>query len=75
MWGIIGTLLNSIGGTFLKYFWRKQENERIADSVHAKIEIENLEKSNKGLRARDALNRLKWRDRLLHAKVQTQELM
>ena len=68
MWGIIGTLLNSIGGTFLKYFWRKQENERIADSVHAKIEIENLEKSNKGLRARDALNRLKWRDRLLHAK-------
>ena len=58
MWGIIGTLLNSIGGTFLKYFWRKQENERIADSVHAKIEIENLEKSNKGLRARDALNRL-----------------
>ena len=68
MWGIIGTLLNSIGGTFLKYFWRKQENERIAGSVHAKIEIENLEKSNKGLRARDALNRLKWRDRLLHAK-------
>ena len=68
MWGIIGTLLNSIGGTFLKYFWRNQENERIADSVHAKIEIENLEKSNKGLRARDALNRLKWRDRLLHAK-------
>ena len=68
MWGIIGTLLNSIGGTFLKYFWRKQENERIADSVHAKIEIENLEKSNKGLRARDALNRLKWLDRVLHAK-------
>ena len=65
MWGIIGNILNSIGGTFLKWFWRKQENDRIADSVHAKIKIENLEKVSKGLRARDALNRLKWRDRML----------
>ena len=73
MWGIIGTILNSIGGTFLKWFWRKKENDRIADSVHAKIEIENLEKSNKGLRARDALNRLKWRDRLLHAKYKRKD--
>ena len=68
MWGFIGTILNSIGGTFLKWFWRKKENDRIADSVHAEIEIKNLEKINKGLRSRDDLNHLRWRDRLLHAK-------
>ena len=60
MWGIIGTILNSIGGTFLKWFWRKKENDRIADSVNAEIEIANLEKVSKGLRARNSLNRLKY---------------
>jgi len=60
MWGFIGTILNSIGGTFLKWFWRKKENDRIADSVHSEIEIKNLEKVSKGLRARNSLNRLKY---------------
>ena len=60
MWGIIGTIFNSIGGTFLKWFWRKKENDRIADSVNAEIEIANLEKVSKGLRARDALRRFQY---------------
>ena len=68
MWGIIGTLLNSIGGTFLKWFWRKQENDRIADSVHAEIEIKNLEKVSKGLRARDFLRRLQYERMLKSAR-------
>jgi len=68
MWGIIGTLLNSIGGTFLKWFWRKQENDRIADSVHAEIEIANLKKVSKGLRARDSLRRLQYERMLKSAR-------
>ena len=68
MWGIIGTLLNSIGGTFLKWFWRKQENDRIADSVHAEIEIANLKKVSKGLRARDSLRRLQFERMLKSAR-------
>ena len=67
MWGIIGTILNSIGGTFLKWFWRKQENDRIADSVHAEIEIANLKKVSKGLRARDALRKLQY-ERMLKSE-------
>ena len=67
MWGFIGTILNSIGNTFLKYFWRKQENDRIADSVHSEIEIKNLEKVSKGLRARNSLNRLKY-ERMLKSQ-------
>ena len=68
MWGFIGTILNSIGNTFLKYFWRKQENDRIADSVHSEIEIKNLEKVSKGLRARNSLNRLKYEQLLKSQK-------
>ena len=68
MWGFIGTILNSIGNTFLKYFWRKQENDRIADSVHSEIEIKNLEKVSKGLRARNSLNRLKYERMLKSAR-------
>jgi len=68
MWSIVSALLKSVGSTFLQWYWRKKENDRIADSVHAEIEIENLEKVSKGLRARDALNHLRWRDRLLHSK-------
>ena len=68
MWGIIGTILNSIGGTFLKWFWRKQENDRIADSVHAEIEIANLKKVSKGLRARDSLRKLQYERMLKSAR-------
>ena len=68
MWGIIGTILNSIGNTFLKWFWRNKENDRIADSVHANIEIKNLEKVSKGLRARNSLNRLKYEQLLKSQK-------
>ena len=68
MWGIIGTILNSIGGKFLKWFWRNKENDRIADSVHSEIEIKNLEKVSKGLRARNSLNRLKYEQLLKSQK-------
>ena len=73
MWGIIGTIFNSIGGTFLKYFWRKKENDRIADSVHADIEIKNLEKVSKGLRARNSLNRLKYEQLLKSQKYKRKD--
>ena len=73
MWGIIGTILNSIGGTFLKYFWRKKENDRIADSVHSEIEIKNLEKVSKGLRARNSLNRLKYEQLLKSQKYKRKD--
>ena len=73
MWGIIGTLLNSIGGTFLKWFWRKQENDRIADSVHAEIEIANLKKVSKGLRARDSLRRLQYERMLKSARYKRKD--
>ena len=73
MWGFIGTILNSIGGTFLKYFWRKQENDRIADSVHSEIEIANLEKVSKGLRARNSLNRFKYEQLLKSQKYKRKD--
>ena len=73
MWGIIATILNSIGGTFLKWFWRKKENDRIADSVHAEIEIANLEKVSKGLRARNSLNRLKYEQLLKSQKYKRKD--
>ena len=73
MWGIIGTILNSIGGTFLKWFWRKKENDRIADSVHSEIEIKNLEKVSKGLRARNSLNRLKYEQLLKSQKYKRKD--
>jgi len=73
MWGIIGTIFNSIGGTFLKYFWRKKENDRIADSVNAEIEIANLEKVSKGLRARNSLNRLKYEQLLKSQKYKRKD--
>ena len=73
MWGIIGTILNSIGNTFLKYFWRKKENDRIADSVHSEIEIKNLEKVSKGLRARNSLNRLKYEQLLKSQKYKRKD--
>ena len=73
MWGIIATILNSIGGTFLKWFWRKKENDRIADSVNAEIEIANLEKVSKGLRARDALHRLKYERMLKSARYKRKD--
>jgi|TARA_R110000823_G_scaffold38462_2_gene103647 hypothetical protein len=73
MWGIIGTIFNSIGGTFLKYFWRKKENDRIADSVHSEIEIKNLEKVSKGLRARNSLNRLKYEQLLKSQKYKRKD--
>ena len=73
MWGFIGTILNSIGNTFLKYFWRKQENDRIADSVHSEIEIKNLEKVSKGLRARNSLNRLKYEQLLKSQKYKRKD--
>ena len=73
MWGIIGTILNSIGGTFLKWFWRKKENDRIADSVHAEIEIKNLEKVSKGLRARNSLNRFKYEQLLKSQKYKRKD--
>jgi|TARA_R110002124_G_scaffold87160_1_gene224656 hypothetical protein len=73
MWGIIATILNSIGGTFLKWFWRKKENDRIADSVNAEIEIANLEKVSKGLRARNSLNRLKYEQLLKSQKYKRKD--
>ena len=73
MWGFIGTILNSIGGTFLKWFWRKKENDRIADSVHSEIEIKNLEKVSKGLRARNSLNRLKYEQLLKSQKYKRKD--
>ena len=73
MWGIIATILNSIGGTFLKWFWRKKENDRIADSVNAEIEIKNLEKVSKGLRARNSLNRLKYEQLLKSQKYKRKD--
>ena len=73
MWGIIATILNSIGGTFLKWFWRKKENDRIADSVHSEIEIKNLEKVSKGLRARNSLNRLKYEQLLKSQKYKRKD--
>ena len=73
MWGIIATILNSIGGTFLKWFWRKKENDRIADSVNAEIEIANLEKVSKGLRARHSLNRLKYEQLLKSQKYKRKD--
>jgi len=73
MWGIIGTILNSIGGTFLKWFWRKKENDRIADSVHSEIEIANLEKVSKGLRARNSLNRFKYEQLLKSQKYKRKD--
>lgn len=73
MWGIIGTILNSIGGTFLKWFWRKKENDRIADSVHSEIEIKNLEKVSKGLRARNSLNRFKYEQLLKSQKYKRKD--
>ena len=73
MWGIIGTIFNSIGGTFLKWFWRKKENDRIADSVNAEIEIANLEKVSKGLRARNSLNRLKYEQLLKSQKYKRKD--
>ena len=73
MWGIIGTILNSIGGTFLKWFWRKKENDRFADSVHAEIEIKNLEKVSKGLRARNSLNRFKYEQLLKSQKYKRKD--
>jgi len=73
MWGIIGTILNSIGGTFLKWFWRKKENDRIADSVHSEIEIKNLEKVSKGLRARNSLNRHKYEQLLKSQKYKRKD--
>ena len=73
MWGIIGNILNSIGGTFLKWFWRKQENARIADSVHAEIEIANLKKVSKGLRARDSLRRLQYERMLKSARYKRKD--
>ena len=60
MWPIVSALLKSVGTTFLQWFWRKKENDRIADSVNAEIEIANLEKVSKGLRARDALRRFQY---------------
>ena len=60
MWSIVSALLKSVGSTFLQWYWRKKENDRIADSVNAEIEIANLEKVSKGLRARDALRRLQY---------------
>ena len=60
MWSIVSALLKSVGSTFLQWYWRKKENDRIADSVHAEIEIANLKKVSKGLRARDSLRRLQY---------------
>ena len=58
---------------FLEWFWRKKENDRIADSVNAEIEIANLEKVSKGLRARDALHRLKYERMLKSARYKRKD--
>jgi hypothetical protein len=73
MWSIVSALLKSVGSTFLQWYWRKKENDRIADSVHAEIDIKNLEKVSKGLRARDALNRLKYEQLLKSQKYKRKD--
>ena len=73
MWPIVSALLKSVGTTFLQWFWRKKENDRIADSVNAEIEIANLEKVSKGLRARDALHRLKYEQLLKSQKYKRKD--
>jgi|TARA_R110000744_G_scaffold52886_4_gene113164 hypothetical protein len=73
MWPIVSALLKSVGTTFLQWFWRKKENDRIADSVNAEIEIANLEKVSKGLRARDALHRLKYERMLKSARYKRKD--
>ena len=73
MWPIVSALLKSVGTTFLQWFWRKKENDRIADSVNAEIEIANLEKVSKGLRARNSLNRLKYEQLLKSQKYKRKD--